>query len=849
MLKLLYRIIILVCIFVGSIYYFGRDMEEAVFNVDKTVEMSETSFPVIRLLIGETIINQQLGYSNNISANMVRESITPITDDQSFTVLIDEKENVVKRVIYEIRDVRNNKLLESDTINALEKLGEEKSAKIRIKQTLDANVEYAVKITLVTSESRKMNFYTRVKKMNASYYNEKLDFIMNFHESTLDKDRAESIIAYLEPNNSLDNSSYSYVNINSSFELIHYGDLAPKVVSTIIPTITDINTDMAMVELKYVISVDTDYGQEFYNVRELFRVRYTSQRMYLLNYERSMETLFNINHLSLTKNEFKIGISNNPDMNLFTSSNNSKLAFVRERELMYYNLAENHGVKVFSFIQEDTDYVRDNNSEHDVKILNMDDDGNISFMVYGYMNRGVYEGRVGMVLYQYYSGENRIEELVYIPMNIPYQILKEQINSFSYINKQSIFYFAMNNSIYSYNLITKGLTTIATDISDDNFVYSKELHYIAYQDNSDPKKTSSVIVLDLETGNRTSIKAPDSNSNINLLGNIDNNIIYGFVESSDIGTKIDGTLLIPMYQVEIADKDGKILKQYHKEDYYVTSVTVNNNIITLERMTKVHENGKAKFLLVESDNILNKVINTSKPIYISKRITDRMKTEYYISLPTTYKLEAKPSLKYSVNTIINEDTTVRLLDIDNMIKDYVVYSYGNVVGMFDTAGDAVKVANEKVGSVVNKNQSIIWERIIRSNTMDINNITKVNAVNNINSLKASADMLITYRYGNVNLGNESVSTDSIKEYLGRYFNQSLLNLTGASLNEMLYYVSLRRPVIAMKSLNEAVLIVGYDQYNITVYDPNLSRLTKIGLKDSTTLFENAGNIFFTYINE
>lgn len=849
MLKLVYRIIILVCIFVGSIYYFSRDMEEAVFNIDKTIEMNEASFPIISILIGDAVINELHGYSNNISANMVRESITPMDEEQIFTVLIDENENEVKRVMYELRDVTNNKLLESDTINALEMVDEAKSAKIRIKQSLVDNVEYAMKITLVTSESRKMNFYTRVKKLNSSYLQEKIDFIMNFHESIMDKEKAESMIAYLEPNNTFDNSSYAYVTINSNFESVSYGDLAPRVISKVIPTITDINTDLAMVKLSYVVEADTEYGKELYNVIEQFRVRYTSQRMYLLNYERSMETLFNINHISLTKNEFKLGITSNPEMELITSANNSKLAFVRERELMYYNLAENQGVKVFSFIQEDSDYVRDNYSEHDVKILNMDDDGNISFVVYGYMNRGVYEGRVGMVLYQYYSGENRIEELVYIPMNVPYQILKEQINSFSYINKQNIFYFAMNNTVYSYNLITKGLTTIATDISDDKFVYSKDLHYIAFQDNNDPKKASSIIVLDLETGVKKSITSPNPSSNINLLGNIDDNIIYGFVETNDISTRIDGSLLTPMYQIEIADKEGNILKQYKKDDYYVSNVTVNNNVITLERMTKVHENGKVKFLLVEPDNILNKVENKSKPIYISKRITDRMKTEYYISLPTTYKLEAKPSLKYSVNTIINEDTTVRLENTDSIKEEYIVYSYGNVIGIYDTAGEAVLEANNKVGSVVNKEQAIIWERIIRSNTVDINNITKINASNNITSLKACADMLITYRYGNVQLKDEKVSTDSVYEYLSQYFNGSLLNLTGATLNEMLYYVSLKRPVVAMKSLTEAVLIVGYDPYNITVYDPNQGRLSKIGLKDSNTLFENAGNIFFTYMNE
>jgi len=128
MLKYIYRVIVLVCIFAGSIYYFGLGMEEAVFDLNKTVEMSQTSFPVVTLKIDDSLINLLHGYSNNMNASLMRESITPINEEQYFTVYIDEKENDVKRVIYELRSVSDNKLIETDTINALEKLDNYKTA-------------------------------------------------------------------------------------------------------------------------------------------------------------------------------------------------------------------------------------------------------------------------------------------------------------------------------------------------------------------------------------------------------------------------------------------------------------------------------------------------------------------------------------------------------------------------------------------------------------------------------------------------------------------------------------------------------------------------------------------------
>ena len=848
MLKYLYKGIILLCIFGGSVYYFGRDIKEEVFNTDKTVQMSETSFPIITLRLGEEEINLLHGYSDNLNANIVRESITPLDSDQSFVVVIDEKENEVKRVIYELRSVDNNKLLETDTINALEKEDERKTAKIKFKTELKEGLEYAVKVTLVTSESRKMNYYTRIKMLASSNYEEKIKFVMDFHNAIMDKKKAKNIKSFLEPQSDADNHSLSYVNIHSSLDLISWNNLKPQMVGDTVATVKEISTDMASIELKYKISAETENGLEYYYIKEFYRVRYASSHMYLLNYDRTMESVFDIELTSLSRSELKIGITNQSDIDIVTSADHNKLAFVSQRDLWYYNLAENLAVKVFSFGQEDSDNVRDTYAEHNVKILNMDDDGNFDFVVYGYMNRGVYEGHVGIVLYKFHSAENRIEELVYIPVNVTYQLLKEQLDNFSYVNQLEIYYFTINNKIYAYNLITKRLTVIAPDIDGDSYVVSKEQKYIAWQDSSNPAKATNIMILDLETGKEQKITA-SKGTNINLLGKIDNNIIYGYVKTKDITTTVDGSILVPMYQIKIADSRHKVLKEYSKKGFYVTGAKVRNNVIKLERVVKVNKDSELHYEIAESDNILNKGTVVMKAIGLTNRVMEETLTELYISLPSGFSIETKPKFSDTINTIITEDTTLRLEEEEIMTEQYITYASGEIEGIYENAGDAINQANTLQGVVLNKKQHMVWERSIKNTRSEIEGITPIFVNGEIDSVLASAQMIINHKNGSTNQVSSSSESSSAYELLSKNIGESVLNLTGCSLGEVLYYVNKDRPVLAMKDQENAVLIIGYDEYNITVIDPSLHQTMKVGLLDGAKMFKEAGNIFVSYVTE
>ena len=67
---------------------------------------------------------------------------------------------------------------------------------------------------------------------------------------------------------------------------------------------------------------------------------------------------------------------------------------------------------MFSFESGSDSDIRDVFDENDIEIVSTDGDGNVLFIVYGYMNRGGHEGKVGIGFYRYESENNIVEEVI-----------------------------------------------------------------------------------------------------------------------------------------------------------------------------------------------------------------------------------------------------------------------------------------------------------------------------------------------------------------------------------------------------------------------------------------------------
>ena len=454
------RILVLLGIFIGSIYFFGSNMDEAMFGTIKTAEMTEAELPTIELKSDGVTVNKLYGYTSAIDTFSIRENLVAVEQSQTVELLIDENKTDVRKLHYEVLDVTTREEIAEDTINAFDKEEDVKKARIKVENKMVSGREYAVEVMLVDSESRRIYYYFRMKFYENSEFAEKVEFIQNISDWALDKNH-NAVIPYLESTYRGEGSTYAHVDIKDSFYMVCWGNLNPTRLTKPILTISEIYSNIAVGTLDYMVELGTDSGMERYYVEEKFRVIVTGDSKHLLNYERTMEAVFDETLASLSQNQFKLGITGDSDVEFLTNSDASQLAFVRNKELWHYNMAENTLSKVFSFRRENEAEEGLSCDQYDIRILKLYDGGDISFMVYGYMGKGEYEGKTGILLYRYYRGEERIEEQLYLPVGESYQKIKEELGSFSYMNEYDVFFFMAYNTMYSYNLITKKLITVS----------------------------------------------------------------------------------------------------------------------------------------------------------------------------------------------------------------------------------------------------------------------------------------------------------------------------------------------------------------------------------------------------
>lgn len=77
---------------------------------------------------------------------------------------------------------------------------------------------------------------------------------------------------------------------------------------------------------------------------------------------------------------------------------------------------------------------------------------------------------------------------------------------------------------------------------------------------------------------------------------------------------------------------------------------------------------------------------------------------------------------------------------------------------------------------------------------------------------------------------------------------TVIDLSGCSLDSVLYEISAQRPVIAKTGADTSVVIVGYDEYNTWLYDPVKKETYPYGMRQYGSFPESRKCVYHLYRN-
>lgn len=607
------KAIVLPVVFVLAVMIFSFMTNQT--NEDLTTEMSEATLPVLTLYDGKTAINELYGYTEKMDAAYMRDTITPIGEDRLLPVTVKTYQTEVDKISYEIRSLDAKRLIANADVTSYTENKGMISMELPIQNLLEENEEYLLVIQLESGD-RMIYYYTRIIESQNSYVSECIDFVRQFNDTTFDSEKAASLSTYMEKTTG-DNTTLQYVTLNNSLNQVSWAEFHGTRLTTPVPSVKEITPTYNVIVLDYVVTRVGQNGQsEYYNVEEYYRVRYTNTRMYLLNFERTMEEIFRGENDSISGNSILLGIRSK-DVEYQTNESGKVVTFVQEGELWSYNQEANTLAKVFSFRGYEGVDDRENYGEHDIKIVNIDEAGSIDYIVYGYMNRGIHEGTVGIAVYHYDSLANTNEEQVFIPSSQSYEVMKSELGQLMYVTESGAFYIMVDGNVYGIDLNSLDTKVLVEGLSDEAVAISESNRFLAWVDPSAVRGSDTIHMIDFVTEKVTDVTGSASDY-VKPLGFMQEDFVYGVAKSADVVVDAAGNTLFPMYQVKIMDtssEEHEILKTYEKPGYYVQNITISGYTIYLNR---IQNNGTA-YVDADQDMIMNREGDSLKVVDIATK--------------------------------------------------------------------------------------------------------------------------------------------------------------------------------------------------------------------------------------
>ncbi len=791
--KIWFWVLMLIIMIIIAYAYISFINRKPVVKKSTYTGIESSKFPVVYTKIGDKRVNPMNGYTEDIDNVALFDTLTVLDEDRIFHGVIRKGSLDIKSLEYEIRTMDSLELIDKGEIKEITADdGTEMLIDFPIQNLLSYDREYRFDLKVILQDGTQVHYYTRLLWGKEVLLKEMLDLADDFSTKNFDYTTARENTMYLESDATGDNSNLGRVDLKSSFDQLTYRNMKPVLVGRKSMRVSIYDGYIGEVSLAFLLeATDENEEKHTYEVRENFSFRKGPERIYMLDYTRTMNEKFSPVSTTFEDNKINLGIHDDGEVSAVKSANNIFHAFTSNKELFFIDDKGLKAKKIYSLLSDNI------YSENNLKVLNIDTEGNVNFMQYGYMSNGSHEGQLGILFLKYSYTEDKINEPIFIPLNISYEEIENGVKELNYMNNNNILYIKIDNDIYSIDMNTNSYNSLAIDLKKNMYAISPLKKRIAWK----AADKEVVYFMNLDTDNIREIAA-ESNTAIYPRGFIDNDLILGI---RDLEVELPEGLYEtqnPCTKIEIIDDGLSVQVQYDMDGNFLDDIFVDSGRIHLNVFARNEYNK----LIKQSDDtiVCNTDIMADNIDSVNSHISDKKAKLFFLQLPSNVG-----GMEYTVDErgILHEEGDNLTLAVTEKETIYLAYGKGEVIGIYTELANAIKAAYEFKGSVWYKG-ILLYARIgLLTNA----------AMPNPSAIAA-------------NIIEKRTSSDS-------------LELKGLILRQALYYIKNGYYIVADMEDRTSYIIYAYDNFNVSMYNVSSGQNELKGLEEAAAFFERGQNDF------
>ena len=832
--KIAVRASVLTAVFIMAVIVFSYLTNRG--NTDMSADMDGATLPRISFVTEGYEINSIPGYKNDMEIPSMRDTLTPV-ENREIELHLEKYDTQVQKLTWQVFTLDGEKCLQQET---LKEIGDVETLKLKGDGILDE--ERVLKVTLHL-ENEDVYYYTRIRNQEGCNYKTCLDFANTFHERAMKKEQTDELEPYLETTSDGAVSTYQTVTIHSDLNHVVWGELRPQVAGDVLWEVKECNETYTSILLTYRVRCAgvSDNPEALYTVKEFFRVRVVGDKQYLMDYNRTMTQNFDGTTKALGSKGILLGIAP-VDLEYQINSEGTIVSFVQNNELWNYDKDADEMSLVFSFADAENVDIRNFYDRHEIHIVSVDQVGNTTFTVSGYMNRGTHEGETGVAVYYFDSEKNSVAEKAFVPSSKGYYVMKEELGKYVYYsNKSEMLYVMMDGTLYSVDMEEDTREVLVRGLENGQYTASQDGHLLAYQGiGGKVNESEKITVLNLQTGDSFEIDA-ENGEYLKPVGFIKNDFAYGTLKSEDGGQTLAGQSVYPMYKLQIINQKQEIVKTYEVADVYLLDGYINDNMLQLNRVAK---NGNI-YMAITPDYITNNEEQAESNIKLESYTEDTRQKVMRLTYEDGIK-DSNAKLLKPKQVLFDKSMTIRF-DESTMDGKYYVYALGELQGVYERASYAVIKANEVNGVAVSSRQAYVWERGNWPSVYEVENMTEFQMEEGETAMAACLQQMLQKEGKTADLVKELNAGKSPETILSTYIGGEGLDLTGCTTEEILYTISRETPVIAMFENGHTVLVIGYNKTNIAYLDPADGKRYSVTFAEMESKVGASGNTFIGYV--